>query len=360
MIGVYIHIPYCRTVCPYCDFVKRQTNGSVPDAFLSALEKEIRAHEGDAEADSIFLGGGTPSLLEAASLDRVLSAIRSTFDLTSDAEISLEANPDDVTVDLVHAWRSLGVTRVSLGVQSFDDRVLQYLGRRHDAPKAIEACAIVANAFDNWNIDLMFGAPPAEAWRDTLRICASMGSTHVSAYGLTYEAGTPFGKRKNEAIDDESYLDLYHAIPESLQGVRQYEVSNYAAPGFECRHNLRYWHNEEYAALGPGAVSFLGGRRARNHAKVEDYLNDPGGKCEVHCLTEDEIRLETLIQHFRLAAGLPKQYYQDRFGAPVADHYGDPIERLMGEGLLQQNDSAIFPTNKGFDLNNEIGLALVS
>jgi oxygen-independent coproporphyrinogen-3 oxidase len=359
MIGVYIHIPYCRTICPYCDFVKRPTKGAVPEEFIRALCNEIAAFEGPRDADSIFFGGGTPSLIEPQSLETVLTAVRTRFRVHENAELTLEANPDDITDDLVRAWIELGVNRVSLGVQSFNEEALRYLGRRHDADGARRACEIVGSHFANWNIDLIFGVPPYSAWRATLEETARMGSAHVSAYGLTYEAGTPFGKRANEAVDEDLYLEQYAATTELLVGTARYEVSNYAKPGCESVHNLHYWHNEEYAGFGPGAYSFINGARARNHVKLEDYLDAPGGKSESLTLSDDEIRIETVIQHLRLREGLSRQSYLERFHRELDEDFGEPLRALSERGLLVDDGATIRPTAHGFELNNEIGLALV-
>ena len=169
MIGVYIHIPYCRTICPYCDFVKRPTKGAVPAEFIAALAREIGAYDGTRQADTIFFGGGTPSLITPESLESILSVVCRTFEVHPDTELTLEANPDDVTTDLLDAWIDLGVNRVSLGVQSFNDAALQYLGRRHNADGARKACDLVASRFENWNIDLIFGVPPYFCVRSNVR-----------------------------------------------------------------------------------------------------------------------------------------------------------------------------------------------
>ena len=359
MTGIYIHIPYCRTICPYCDFVKRPTKGAVPDEFIRALTREIDAYVGDVDVETIFFGGGTPSLIAPESLAAILDALHRKFRIASDAELTLEANPDDITHELLMHWKELGVNRVSLGVQSFDDEALRYLGRRHDAEGARRACELVAGLFSNWNLDLMFGAHPVSAYPATLAECAAFAPPHVSAYGLTYEAGTPFGKRSNEAIDEDTYLRLYTLTGEALRGIERYEVSNYARPGFECRHNLRYWHNDTYAGFGPAAYSFLDGIRARNHVKLEEYLREPGGKCEALRLTDAEIRVETVIQYLRLRDGLPTAIYRERFGSTVFDDFGAALRAQVLRGLLEETRDGFRPTAAGFELNNEIGLALV-
>lgn len=360
MRGVYVHIPFCRTICPYCDFVKRPTPDAVPGEFVAALVGEIEAYSGPRSVDSVFFGGGTPSLLALADMERILAALHRAFDLDG-AEITAEANPDDMTDELAAAWRGMGVNRVSLGVQSFDEDALRYLGRRHDADGARRACGIVARRFDTWNLDLMFGAHPVGTWSESIRETLAHGPQHVSAYGLTYEAGTPFGKRGHEAIDEETYLRLYRETLAVFAeaGIARYEVSNFATPGHECRHNVTYWRNEEYAGFGTAAYSYLGGVRARNHVKIDDYLAEPGGKCEALALSDREVRVETVIQHLRLAEGLPYAYYRERFCGEVMDDFAAPLADCLARGLLEDTGAALRPTDLGFELNNEIGLALV-
>lgn len=360
MIGVYIHIPFCRTICPYCDFVKRPLKGAVPGAFIAALAREIESCPHARSVDSVFIGGGTPSLLASDDLCAIMNAVRRVFHVTPYAEITLEANPDDVTDDLVRMWRDAGINRVSLGVQSYNDEALRYLGRRHDADAARAACAIVARHFPNWNLDLIFGVPPAGAWRTTLSEAAAAGSTHVSAYGLTYEPGTPFGKRKAEAIDDDTYVAQYDAAVEQLAGFARYEVSNFARPGCESVHNLHYWRNDEYAGFGPGAYSFLDRVRARNHPHLDEYLKAPGDKTESLRLSDEEIRIETVIQHLRLTQGIRRAEYFDRFERSIDEDFGAVLGELRQRDLIVDDGERLRPTPLGFVLNNEIGLALVS
>jgi len=358
VIGVYIHVPFCRTRCPYCDFNRVRIDGAPPDAFVDALVREIDAFDACREAETVFMGGGTPSLLTPGQLERILEAVRRRFDPKA-PEMTLEANPDDVTGALADAWRAAGVNRVSLGVQSFDDTALRYLGRRHDAETARRACGIVAGRFANWSMDLINGAHPASSWPATLSECASFAAPHVSCYGLTYEPGTPFGERAHEAIDDETALACYRRSRELLTGYERYEVSNFAMPGFQCRHNLYYWRNLEYAGFGPGAFSFIDGVRSMNETALEAYLARPGRKTEQLRLSEREIRVETLIQHFRLSEGLSRDAYADRFGRDLDTDFGPGLRALTQRGLLEERDGRFVPTESGFELNNEIGLALV-
>ncbi|MBX3180824.1 MAG: radical SAM family heme chaperone HemW [Candidatus Hydrogenedentes bacterium] len=358
MFGVYLHIPYCKTLCPYCDFVKERTRTGAPMAFVDALCREIEAFEGPDAAESVFFGGGTPSLLPIDGLARILDALAARFALEN-AEITLEANPDDLTPELVAGWRALGVNRVSLGVQSFSEPVLRYLGRRHDADAARRACDLVAAHFDTWSLDLIFGAPPINAWEPTLREAVAIDPPHISAYGLTYEEGTPFAKRADQAVPDEVSLAMFQQAESILSAYDHYEISNYAKPGHHARHNLIYWRNGSYAGFGTGAYSYVNGVRARNAITTDAYLRNPGQKIEALALGPEEERLETLIQHFRLREGLPREAYTARFGRPVESDYGEPLRALINRGLLEDDGIRIRPTAEGFYLNNEIGLALV-
>ncbi len=392
MIGVYLHIPFCRTRCLYCDFASNAIPGHIPDSFINALIDEIASFDGPDAAASFFLGGGTPSLLTPDQLASILDALRNRFNCINDSrlcEITIEANPDDVTSELADAWRQSGINRVSLGVQSFDDAVLEYLGRRHSARQSHLACEIIVERFDNWSMDLIFGAYPVESWDNTLDACIAHNPRHVSAYGLTYEDGTPFGSRKSEAIEPDASLELYHLAIERLSDESRspvarasrpcksmartamlqeshaekpyihYEISNFAQPGYECRHNLIYWHNEEYAGFGPAAYSFLNGIRAKNEPALDDYMAAPGRKAEAIHLTDREIRVETLIQYFRLKSGIEKAVYHARFSADVHNDFASALTTLIAQGILIEDAHFIRPTPLGFDLNNEIGLALV-
>ncbi len=359
MLGVYIHVPFCRTRCPYCDFVSEAVHGCPPDAYVEALVREIEAHEGDTESGSVFLGGGTPSLLSTGQLARIFEALYARFLLNSEAEITLEANPDDLRPELPGQWRALGINRISLGVQSLGDRVLRYLGRRHDADTALRAIGMVGEVFENWNMDLIIGAAPVDAWADTLKQSAALRPPHVAAYGLTYEPDTPFGARAGEAVEEDASLEMYRDAESALSGWDHYEISNFALPNRQCRHNLVYWHNEEYAGFGTGAYSFLNGVRARNSVSTRTYLDNPCRKEESLPLTDTEIRLETVIQHLRLKSGLERKYYATRFGRSLDEDFGLSLVRLVNRGLVEDDGLAIRPTAQGFYLNNEIGMELV-
>ena len=358
--GIYLHVPFCKTLCPYCDFVKVRERGPAPDSFIDALVREIETFDaGSQRFGSVFYGGGTPSRLSPAQLQRVNQSLRACLNLAPGAEWSLEANPDDITPELLDGFLEAGINRVSLGVQSFDNRVLKFLGRRHDAASARRACDEVAAHFDNWSLDLMFGAPPIEAWPDTLAEAVALNPPHLSAYGLTYEAGTPFERRAKDATPDDVMLSLYQALETAVAGYDHYEISNFAKPGCRARHNLVYWHNLPYAGFGTGAYAYWNGVRARNHVSLESYLAEPGAKEESTVITPHEERVETVIQHMRLRDGLPLERYRARFDSGVTEDFGDALRQLEARGLVTLDAGHLRPTREGFYLNNEIGLALV-
>lgn len=365
-IGVYIHVPYCRVLCPYCDFVKQRLGNTDTAPFVDALCREIAEFSGPDDVGSIFFGGGTPSLLRPEALEKIMTTLQSRFTLSA-PEVSIEVNPDDVTDANLRAWLAMGITRVSLGVQSFDDATLLYLGRCHDATAARSACEQVAHHFENWGLDLIFGAFPDEEWtsrgqvsfeRD-LDVCIEFLPPHLSLYGLTFEENTAFWNRRGEALDEDRSLELYRSAIDRLSAYEHYEVSNFAREGFRSRHNQIYWRNGEYAGFGPGSVSYIDGVRSRNDTGINHYMASPGAKPEVQKLSPNEIKVETLIQYFRTRAGLSKKEYARRFGSEVGTDFAEALTQLVDRGLLEDTGEVLRPTTRGFNLNNEIGLALV-
>jgi oxygen-independent coproporphyrinogen-3 oxidase len=357
-IGIYIHIPYCRVICPYCDFVKKRAKGDVPDKFTDALCREIETFEGPDEVRSIFFGGGTPSLLSREGTVKIFDTLRGRFQI-DDAEISIEVNPDDVTRDALDHWKHVGVNRLSLGVQSFDDEVLKFLGRNHDAQKAHDACRLIADTFENWSLDLIFGCKPSERWDTTLDTALSYAPPHISAYGLTYEENTPFWQQRHGALDDDIALEQYRRAHVALADYNHYEVSNFALPGSESSHNQLYWRNDDYAGFGPGAVSFLNDTRITNTRSISAYERGATIEREYDPIDPDDIKLETLIQHFRTRDGIREEYFQSRFDEAITKNFGAALKALIERGLITHDNGIYAPTQAGYELNNEIGLALI-
>ena len=280
--GLYIHIPFCIRKCAYCGFYSVTDLTRIPD-FLAALRREMNLNKGVyREFDTVYIGGGTPSVLAAADLERLIGDIRTAFTITSDAEITLEANPGDITAGLLATLRRAGVNRLNIGCQSFDDETLAFLGRRHQSRQALEAIRLARDAgFDNLGIDLIYGLPGPSGnafavWLDTLRTTLSLHPEHLSCYQLTVEADTPLAALRQEGRiifpDDDLQAQYFFRTAEILEeaGYRHYEVSNFArGDRFHSRHNSKYWDHSPYLGLGPAAHSFDGRQRRWNHRSLD-------------------------------------------------------------------------------------------
>ncbi len=363
-LSLYIHIPFCQRKCPYCDFNTYAGLNRLFDPFTAALAQEITlagAGRGRPAARTLFLGGGTPTVLPPDRLALVLDACRAAFDLLPDAEITSEANPGTVDADRFAALRRLGINRLSMGVQSFDPAELAFLGRIHSAGEAVAAMdAARAAGFDNINLDFIYGLPrqsPA-TWRSTLSRAIDLAPEHISLYSLTIEEGTPFGDwaaagRLAQPSPDLA-ADLYEIADELLAsaGYLQYEISNWAKPGqstdlpitdphFACRHNLTYWRNEPYLGFGPGAHSSENGRRWAAVRPVPGYIERIArGDGVVDFVEEIDQRLgmgETMMLGLRLVReGVTFERFQRQHGRSLLEVFGAEIERLERLRLLER------------------------
>ncbi len=362
-LGLYIHIPFCKKKCRYCDFFSIPVNNGVPDEYIHALLAELGDLPYKHTLKSIYIGGGTPSLLNIKQIEKIARHVNKLFK-SDKPEFSIEVNPDDITEDWVKELKGVSINRISIGVQSFFDTELQYLGRRHDASKAKLACEIIAKHFDNWSLDLIFGIPvsTAKKWEENLSIALNLSPSHISTYNLTYEPGTPLYKNNlKEKNDDDTCLELYKIAEKYLveKGFEHYEISNFAKQGYKCIHNLIYWHNETYIGIGAGAFSYVGNLRCMNIPNIKEYLKFPGKKFEEDYLTKNEVKVETLIQYFRLSDGIDEKTYFERFHSTLENDFGPALYKLTNRGLLEYNKGVYKPTNQGFYLNNEIGIELL-
>ena len=279
-VGAYVHIPFCRRVCPYCDFAVVEGQDDLRSPYLAALIAEIQREPGFTRPlDAVFVGGGTPTAVDPVDLGRVIAALDDRLGLAPDAEISLEANPEDLTPRVAAALADQGFNRISLGVQSFDPVVLQALGRRHDPDMAAEAIVAALSAFPSVNVDLIFGTPgeAVSSWRDSVGRALGTGVHHLSAYALTVERGTPLGRAVQAgapAPDPDDQAAKYDIVVKAAAaaGLDRYETSNFAMPGHHCRHNLLTWAQGEYAAFGNGAHRHRAGTRSWNVRRLDRYV----------------------------------------------------------------------------------------
>ncbi|MBR4224742.1 MAG: radical SAM family heme chaperone HemW [Oscillospiraceae bacterium] len=300
MLGLYIHIPFCRQKCIYCDFYSMPRR--VPDGYVDAVIRNIKAY--GRRYDTVFFGGGTPSLMSPRQIGDILSAA----DISVGAEITMEANPETVDAASLAGYRDAGIGRISFGVQSFDDEELRMLGRIHDADTAVRAIDTASRYFDDISADIMLGLPRSDETklRSTLDTLLSLPLTHISAYMLKVEDGTPLSRRKDllDCIDEDMTADMYELTADTLihHGYRHYEISNFALPGHECRHNLNYWRCGEYIGIGPAAYSCTGGVRSHVPSDTELFMSSP---VQV-CITDDDAACseeERMMLALRLSEG---------------------------------------------------------
>ena len=367
-LELYVHIPFCIRKCAYCDFVSGPGTKAMQKEYEEALLAEIDAAEETAESEviSVFFGGGTPSAVDAGMLARVMEKLRSKYVFSEDAEITLEANPGTLDAEKLKCYRKSGFNRISIGCQSVHDEELKRLGRIHTFAEFQESFVLARDAgFANINVDLMSGLPEQseEKWEESLRTIAELSPEHISAYSLIVEPGTPFAEQKLDLPDEDTEREMYARTAEILAeyGFFQYEISNYARPGYACRHNIGYWTGVEYLGLGLGASSLVGGKRFQVTADLNRYLvftkEELAARAqyeEIHELSRQERMEEFMFLGLRLTGGVRTAEFERRFGVAMEAVYGEVIERLLKEGLLEasvQTDSHIRLTEYGLDVS---------
>lgn len=362
-LGVYVHIPYCIRKCSYCDFNSGIDYASV-DAYVDALSMEIR-HKGESlgrpRIHTIYLGGGTPSSIELKFIRKILDAIKEAFLTDELEETTIECNPGTVDMDALRVYRTLGIDRISIGVQSFDDEMLVRLGRIHSGDVARETIRLAREAgFDNLSIDLMYGLPMDRLDRLESDVKESMklGVDHLSAYGLILEEGTKLKEEHDRGNlflpDEDALLQMRQRIGEILQvkGLRRYEIANYAKPGFESIHNLTYWHNEDYLGFGLGATGKVGDRRRVNPSGMSRYLDDPIGSGTEEAITETMSMEEGIFLGLRLVEGIGLTDFKERYGIDINERYKQVLVELKHLGAIETNDGKLRLTPLGMDISN--------
>ncbi|MBT9567260.1 MAG: oxygen-independent coproporphyrinogen III oxidase-like protein [Thiobacillus sp.] len=367
-LSLYIHLPWCVKKCPYCDFNSHAAQG-IPetayiDALLSDLEQALPEIWGR-RVHTVFFGGGTPSLFSAAGIDRILTGVRTLTQLAPDAEVTLEANPGTVEADKFAGFREAGVTRVSLGIQSFNPRHLQALGRIHDDREARRATELAAVHFDTFNLDLMFALPGQtldEALAD-IDIALSYSPPHVSAYHLTLEPNTPFGHTAPPNLpDDDTAADMHQAIEARLitAGLGHYETSAYAQPQHVSRHNLNYWQFGDYLGIGAGAHSKLSFHdrvvrqmRTKHPQQYMDAVSKAAHLVDTRTLTRQDLPFEFMMNALRLNDGVPAALFEERTGLPLIV-CSAALEQARDTGLLERDFARLRPTPQGQRFLNDL------
>lgn len=381
-LELYLHIPFCIRKCSYCDFLSFAADESLKARYAGQLIEEIHAKSAafaDREISTLFIGGGTPSILKAESLAQIMAAVRADFALAADCEATIEANPGTLTADWLETCRAAGLNRLSLGLQSADDGELRTLGRIHTWEQFLASYGMVRRAgFENVNVDLMSALPGQSlaSWERSLREVTALEPEHISAYSLIVEEGTPFCERYSGAgakllPDEDTERAMYRAAKEILgrAGFERYEISNYAKPGRACRHNIGYWTGEEYLGLGLGASSYVDGWRFSNTGDMERYL--AAGRAEmcgnrdgcghkaafyesVTRTTEQSRMEEFMFLGLRMVRGVPEDEFARRFGKTMDEVYG-PVLRQMEELGLMEKDGAFWRlTERGIDVSNGV------
>jgi oxygen-independent coproporphyrinogen-3 oxidase len=385
--SLYFHIPFCVHRCAYCDFNTYAGQEALIPAYVDALCNEIRCVASSAPqrltAHTIFFGGGTPSLLSADQFESILKAARDSFDLSPEAEISLEANPGTVSLDSLRDLHSLGFNRISLGVQSVHPDELRQLERIHDYFDVIDAVTWARCAgFDNLNLDLIFGLPEQSLahWQATVKLILGLRPEHLSLYALTVEHGTPFGRWAQRGLlplpDPDAAADMYEWAEEALEaaGFEQYEISNWAKPDRQCRHNLTYWRNHPYLGFGAGAHGSSGGLRVANMLRIRTYIEhlrpnnllsnfifplSPATTNQIKISKHVEMQ-ETMMTGLRLTReGVSSEGFSDRFGLQMREVFGKEIDELISLSLLEWAGPVLRLTKRGRLLGNQVFMRFV-
>jgi oxygen-independent coproporphyrinogen III oxidase len=367
MLGLYIHVPFCSAICNYCNFNRGLFDAALKDQYVAALRAEIQAAADGFPADTIFFGGGTPSLLEPGEVAALIAACREAFALAPDAEVTLEANPETVTSARLAGFREAGVNRLSYGVQSFRDEDLQRLSRLHSAARAREAFQLARQAgFDNISLDLMMWLPQqtVDEWLESVAALAALGPDHASLYLLEIYPNAPLrdamARGRWSVAPDDDAAEMYGRAMAQLDrsGFVQYEISNVARPGRESRHNLKYWTDGEWLGFGSGAHSTRGAARWRNVASTTEYISaaTAGGQlvADRHERSDGERLEDALFTGLRLAAGLDLHLVECRYGVDVWREYGSELQPFVDAGFLIYDDGSLRLTRPGMLLAHEI------
>ncbi len=368
MSSLYVHIPFCQRKCFYCSFVVSIAQEQRMESYCHCLEKEMRQYK-DESLDTVYIGGGTPTYLKENQIEYLLKAIHQNFQISSNCEITMEANPEGLTPLKLDIIKKYGVTRLSLGVQSLNNNFLKYLGRNHNSLKAYEAFKLLReHSFDNINCDLMFSFPQQtlEQLNEDLDAMMTLESDHISLYGLTIEERSRFFVKNTILPDSHLQAEFYTTILKRLEanGYQQYEISNFAKPGKESKHNLNYWHGGNYRGVGIGAHSHKDGKRFWNLSQLTQYIKciedglpvvEEGEELAVHTQM-----METILFGLRMNQGVDIKAIERRYDCSVDQNTTQQIESFIKEGFLVKSDERLQTTLKGKLVLDEISVRLIS
>ena len=366
---LYLHMPFCVRKCAYCDFLSFPSGAETQRMYAKRLMKDIDVmgkRYGEIPVETIFIGGGTPSVPDSALIVEIMGHVRHAFHVADGAEISMEANPGTVTREKLTDYRKAGINRLSFGLQSANDRELKLLGRIHTWAEFLESFTLARECgFANLNIDLMSALPgqTCESWKETLSRVTDLDPEHISAYSLIIEEGTPFGERygseegRKLLPDEDSEREMYHETKRFLKdcGYERYEISNYAKPGRECRHNIGYWTGVPYLGLGLGASSYLDGCRFTVNPDMKQYLEEkPGMFADIEKLTKKDMEEEFFYVGLRMTAGVSLSEFERRFGISAKEVYPGLMETFVKEKAARFEGDRFVLTDYGLDVSNYI------
>lgn len=355
MVGVYVHIPFCVKKCRYCDFNSYDNISYLKESYTKRIIDEINNYTGDTDADTVFFGGGTPTVLGTPLLLKIIGAVNNKFNVKN-CEFTVEANPATANLDDLRALRCAGVNRLSLGLQSCSDDELRALGRIHSFSDFLNTYNAAKKAgFDNINIDIMFGIPnqTEKSFSDTLKTVVSLCPQHISCYSLIIEENTPFYNAKLNLPDEETERRMYYTAVDYLEknGYKQYEISNFAKPGCRCRHNIKYWERDAYIGFGAGACSMIADVRYKNSADVTQYINE--NKREKEILSKEDALAEHIFLGLRMIGGFNIAKVEKLYGIRFYEKYKNVIDRYVKGGFLEMDDNLRL-TKKGVSVSNSI------
>ncbi len=371
MLSLYIHVPFCVRKCHYCGFYSTPYSSAISDRFLSALQSEAAAYHPSFSGSgrvfsSLYIGGGTPTMLSLDQLETVFSIVRRFFVFSAEAEYTIEANPNSVTPRHLDLFLAKGINRLSLGIQSLSEDLLAFLGRSHTVQQGIDAFTMARTAgFGNLSLDLIYGIPgqTGEQWLETLNTACDLDPEHVSVYSLSLDEKSRFRQEADAGLfslpDDDEVARMYHTAADHLEqaGFEHYEISNFSKPGFSCRHNLNYWEYGQYLGLGPAAWSFIGNRRYHTVTDVEEYstllLAGESAHTEADIIDRAKASTEMVMLAARTRQGLELERYERSFGTDAAAHIVRNSVPLQAAGLMEQNEGRLRLTRRGFLIANE-------